>query len=240
MGTLDPEAPASAERVSLSPLQQRILSAIASLPESGDFALAGGAALLVSGIGDRTTRDLDFFATRADAVDALRPELERLLHAEGLSVEIVRSSPGFVRYEISDGQGMTEMDLAWDYRMRQPRPGPVGFVLDRDELAADKMLALYGRAEARDFVDVFGLRSFYSRERLCALAHEKDRGFVTDMFVAALAGIDRRDRVEFDIDDRTLEVLHREFEEWRDDLVRAIRQADDDLGTGLRDPGADP
>jgi predicted nucleotidyltransferase component of viral defense system len=53
----------------------------------------------------------------------------------------------------------------------------LGFVTDRNELAADKLLALFGRAAPRDFADVYRLRAYYDREELSSLAGEKDRGF---------------------------------------------------------------
>lgn len=43
------------------------------------------------------------------------------------------------------------------------QPTEVGPALALDELAADNMLALFGRAEARDFVDVYRLRARYDR-----------------------------------------------------------------------------
>jgi len=221
MGTVDSRSPGSPALVSLSPLQQRVVSIVASVPGAADLGLAGGAALLAWGVGERTTRDLDFFATRAETVDAFGPALERELRARGLHVEAVRSSPGFVRYEIRDGDETTELDLAWDYRMRPLQRTSLGLTLDRDELAADKVLALYGRAEARDFVDVFRLRAYYSRERLCDLAREKDHGFVENMFADTLARMERRDRIEFDVDDATLDQLRREFTDWRGELSRA-------------------
>ena len=187
-----------------------------------DLGLAGGAALIAWGIGDRTTRDLDFFAPRAETVDLLGPELERALRAEGLQVEVIRSSPGFVRVEIRDGDDTTELDLAWDYRMRALQRTEFGLTLDRDELAADKVLALYGRAEARDYVDVFRIRNFYSRERLCELAREKDRGFVENMFAESLARMQRRDRIEFDVDDATFARLRLEFDGWFLELSHAM------------------
>lgn len=51
----------------------------------------------------------------------------------------------------------TLVDLAWDARLRPAQLSPYGPVLDRDELAADKVLALFGRAAPRDFVDVYRL-----------------------------------------------------------------------------------
>jgi hypothetical protein len=200
--------------VPLSPLQERVVTVVGALPEAGEFGLAGGAALIAWGIGDRVTHDLDFFAKLSETVDRAAPAVEQALRSDGLDVEVVRVSPGFVRLQIGDGNETTELDLAWDYRMRELGHVQHGRILDRDELAADKMLALYGRAEARDFVDVYRLRSLYSREQLCELAHEKDRGFVTNMFAEALRGIDRRDRFEFDVDATTFAALKREFSEW--------------------------
>jgi len=205
--------------VPLSALQKRVAVAVSALADAEELGLAGGAALIVWGIGDRVTRDLDFFAKRSDTVDRLAPAVEQALRSGGLDVEVVRSSPGFARLQISDGIETTELDLAWDYRMRDLRDTEHGRVLDRDELAADKMLALYGRAEARDFVDVYRLRTLYSREQLCTLALEKDRGFIASAFAEALRRIDRRDRVEFDVDATTLDALRREFTNWHLDLA---------------------
>ncbi len=204
--------------VPLSPLQERVALIVAALSDASELGLAGGAALIVWGIGDRVTRDLDFFATRSETVDALAPVIEHSLRAAGLGVEVIRSSPGFVRLEISDRSDVTEVDLAWDFRMRELRQTDHGLVLERDELAADKVLALYGRAEARDFVDVYRLRALYTRQHLCDLAFEKDAGFHAPAFAAALDSMTRRDRIEFDIDDATFEELCREFAQWRQEL----------------------
>lgn len=67
----------------LSPLQELVAAMIAGLPESEDFALAGGAALIVRGDVDRGTRDLDFFGLNAAAVDRLAPAAERALRRAG-------------------------------------------------------------------------------------------------------------------------------------------------------------
>jgi hypothetical protein len=73
----------------LSPLQERAARIVASLEEAEDFALAGGAALIVRGDIDRRTRDLDFFGLDAEAVDRLAPVAERALRESGLIVERV-------------------------------------------------------------------------------------------------------------------------------------------------------
>ena len=55
----------------LTELQHQVRRVVARLPESGVFALAGGAALIVSGIVARPTNDLDFFAPHPQSVTAL-------------------------------------------------------------------------------------------------------------------------------------------------------------------------
>lgn len=71
----------------LSALQQSVAIVLAGLPEAEGFALAGGGALIVRGLIDRETHDLDFFAGEAEAVDRLLPALEGALSAVHLSVE---------------------------------------------------------------------------------------------------------------------------------------------------------
>jgi nucleotidyltransferase AbiEii toxin of type IV toxin-antitoxin system len=210
--------------VPLSDLQLEVARAIAAISEDHDLALAGGGAMAVLGIGDRTTNDLDYFATLAAQVDAIRPAIEQALRDAALTVTLDRSSSGFARYIVTDDADSTLLDLAYDSRLRPAQPSRLGQVLDRDELAADKTLALFGRAEARDFVDVFRLRSFYSRARLCELATEKDRGFDREMFLQALVSIGRHDRSEFEVSDADLASLRQEFASWADELGPGLRR----------------
>ncbi len=65
--------PAGAHRLALvlTDLQRRVRRIISDLPESGAFALAGGGALIASGIVQRPTKDLDFFAPHPNDVTEL-------------------------------------------------------------------------------------------------------------------------------------------------------------------------
>jgi hypothetical protein len=134
----------------LSPLQQRVAHILTALPEADDFVLAGGGALIACGEIDRPTRDLDYFATDPDAVDRLLPALERALRAEGIDVNRVLVNRGFARLEVGVGQDRTEVDLAHDYRLLPVEQSPLGPTLAAEELATDKLLALFDRAEARE------------------------------------------------------------------------------------------
>jgi hypothetical protein len=69
------------------------------------------------------------------------------------------------------------VEVAHDARMRESVQLSFGPTLHPDEVAADKTLALFGRAAARDLVDVDALTHRYTLDQLCELVAEKDRGF---------------------------------------------------------------
>lgn len=123
---------------------------VVDLAESDGFALAGGAALIIRGDVDRRTRDLDFFGPSAVAVDRLVPVAEQAFLDDGLRVQRVIGHPGFARLLVSDDDDQTENDLGSDARLF-PAEERLGIrVLSGEELAVDRLLALFGRAEARD------------------------------------------------------------------------------------------
>lgn len=94
----------------------------------------------------------------------------------------------------------------------------VGAVLHPDELAADKTLALFGRASARDLVDVDALLTRYGRDRLLELAAEKDPGFSPSVFADALAAAAARPAAAFSelgLSDAQAARLRERAEVWR-------------------------
>jgi len=170
----------------LSPLQERVAEIIAGLDEATDFALAGGGALIVRGDIQRQTRDLDFFGLTAEAVDQLVPSVDRALRAAGFTVRHIQESHGFARLIVESGEDRTELDLGTDARLFPVEPGSPAPLLSGEELAVDKVLAVFGRAEARDFVDLMAIEPRYGLDRLCQLAAEKDRGFLPNVFADML------------------------------------------------------
>jgi hypothetical protein len=199
----------------LSPLQQRVAGLIAGLPEAEDFALAGGAALIVHGAIDRSTRDLDFFGLEPDAVDRLAPAAERALIEDGLSVERVLDSPGFVRFLVVGQDGRTEVNLGSDARLFPVDQGPGFQLLAPEELAVDKVLAVFGRAEARDFMDLMAIEDQFGLDRLFRAAADKDHGFDLKVFAQMTDRFDRLRRDEFPLDDQEYGRLARLVTLWR-------------------------
>ncbi len=204
----------------LSALQQRVAVVLAELPEAEGFALAGGGALIVRGAVDRETHDLDFFVGDADAVDRLLPVLEAALRDASLAVERRQVAHGFARVSIRDSDEHTEVDLCVDYRLLPAESSPIGPVLALEELAANKLLALFSRAEARDFVDFAALEPVYGLDHLCQLAAEKNGGFNRRVLAAMLERIDRIPTDEFLLDAERLAALRRSVLGWQLQLAR--------------------
>lgn len=84
----------------LSPLQRELVEIVAEVDLDGRFAFAGAGALMVLGVIDRPSYDVDFFATRPDEVDEMHPRLVTAMVGHGLEVRELRSSPGFSRLEV--------------------------------------------------------------------------------------------------------------------------------------------
>lgn len=205
----------------LSALQQRVALILADLPEAEGFALAGGGALIVRGAVERETHDLDFFVGDADAVDRLLPALESALSAEQVAVARRQVAHGFARLSVRAGDDHTEIDLCVDYRLLPAEPSAIGPVLALEELAANKLLALFNRAEARDFVDFAAVEPLYGLDHLCRLASDKDAGFDRRVLAEMLRRVDRLPEDEFQLSAERLAALRRSVLSWQLQLARS-------------------
>lgn len=205
----------------LTPLQERVARLIGALPDLGELALAGGAALIASAIVDRRTHDLDYFTPDASAVPHVRRQLEAALVEDGLAISLLRDAATFLRYDVSDGADHVQLDIAQDARRRDAVTTRLGPTLDPRELAADKVLALWGRAEARDFVDVDALVARYGWEDLLRWAAEKDDGFDVTHFVQSMAAFHRLDPPDFDLTADAYTALRQRVLAWPDAVRRS-------------------
>lgn len=77
----------------------------------------------------------------------------------------------------------------------------VGKTLAAEELAIDKVLALFDRAEARDFIDLAAVVDRWGLLHLCGRAREKDPGFIEDVLAEQLNRFDRLPPQDFEITD---------------------------------------
>jgi hypothetical protein len=208
----------------LTPLQERIAVLVAASLEGSDFALAGGAALISQGLVDRKTGDLDFFGSSEQVLAERLPEIISALEQDGMIVEVRRSTLQFARIVIRGMESETEVDFGLDGRLFPLEQGMFSPVLASRELAVDKVLAVFGRAEARDFVDLFALEEFFRLEDLFALAKEKDRGFDARIFADMTRRVAALDASEFDVVEGDYLSLIEAVERWRELALSLARE----------------
>jgi hypothetical protein len=183
----------------LTALQRTVLEVFFTLPESEGFVLAGGAALVAAGLSTRPTKDIDLFG--ADLALGIAPAgdaLEAACLTLGWTTQRVRDSATFRRLTVRRDDDELLVDLAVDSPpLGAPTITAVGPTYPLEELAARKVLALFDRAEARDFVDALALSEHFDLDRLADLAGQLDGGFTRDLLADALASHRRFSDDEF-------------------------------------------
>jgi hypothetical protein len=206
-------------RSGLSEFQIELANLFFSLPESAGFLLAGGGALIAQGIVPRPTEDLDFFTARqVGNVEAASDALISAVAARGRTADLLRSGPDFRRWAIT-GPETVLVDLAVD----SPSTGATiltiaGPALAPADLVVSKTLALFGRAEPRDYVDVYVLNQRFNREDTLGRAAAADQGFNQGVFVQALRAHRRIRDADFPDIGVAIAELRIYFDAWADEL----------------------
>ncbi|MEI8243819.1 MAG: hypothetical protein WCI17_11170 [bacterium] len=124
--------------------------------ENGESYMAGGVALNVLLASARRSHDIDVFH---DSETALRDSWSadrRLMLAQGYQVDVVRDGRTFVEAVIAGTAGRTVMQWACDSAYRffpLIEDDLLGMTLHPFDLATNKVLAMAGRLEVRDWVD---------------------------------------------------------------------------------------
>lgn len=213
----------------LTQLQERVASLVTGLPEAEGFVLAGGAAMAAHGVLDRTTRDLDYFGVpeQAAAVHRLAAAVEQAAAASGLDVRRDRQWEAFVRLRLADANDECEVDIGIDYRALGIVSTRYGPTLELRELGANKVLAIFARAEPRDFVDLAELTKRIPLRECIAVAAEKDPGLDLAVLDEFMARVHRLPRDEFPVDDDGYTALLRTVEVWRAQVGRQIDRGSD-------------
>lgn len=146
---------------------------------------------------------------------------------DGLDVSVTINNPSFARLQVTDqAAGATaKVELGIDWRAHPPVALAIGPVLHPDDAVANKVCALYSRAQARDYIDVDAvLRSGrYDSDELLALATSHDPGFEEPMFVIALRAVRRLPPAEFTaygLTEAAALTLIQRITEWADALER--------------------
>jgi hypothetical protein len=144
--------------MALTDFQRTICRLLASHRiESGESYVAGGVALNEILQTSRLSRDIDLFHDTTEALEATWAADRRLLEAQGFGVRVLRERPSYVEAEIGRTGETVLMEWVRDSAFRffplQTHPD-LGLTLHPLDLATNKTLALVGRIEVRDWVDL--------------------------------------------------------------------------------------
>jgi hypothetical protein len=124
---------------------------------SGESYIAGGAALQEALAAARVSRDLDIFHDTDEALAAAWEADRRTLCDAGYDVVVLRERPAYVEARVGRGSDTVLVEWARDsaYRFFPLVEHPdFGLALHPFDLATNKILALVGRLEVRDWIDV--------------------------------------------------------------------------------------
>jgi predicted nucleotidyltransferase component of viral defense system len=162
----------------LTALQGEVLDAF--FQRERGFFLTGGAALAGFHLGHRVTDDLDLFTPQALAFERGRFVLADVAAALGGELQVRQDAPGFKRLVLTRGGEGVVVDIVKDTgpQLHPDKLERNNIVIDpADEIQANKLAALVGRAEERDLVDVMFLeRAGYSVDVALPVALAKDGG----------------------------------------------------------------
>jgi hypothetical protein len=147
----------------------------------GESYVAGGTALNAATAAARISRDIDLFHDTAEAVASSWEADRRLLEGEGYRVQPLREREGYVEATVSCGNDEVILQWTADSAFRffpLVEHEDFGLTLHPFDLATNKVLALVGRLEARDWVDVISCHDRIQRlGYLVWAAPGKDPGF---------------------------------------------------------------
>lgn len=147
----------------LAPFQRKVAHLLAKNrnPESH---FAGGSAINRGASSIRISDDLDIFHDVAASVAASAEADGKALTAAGFSIAWTFRGEGIVRAEVTLGMDRVRLDWTTDsaFRFFPVLPDEdFGYCLHPADLATNKVLALAGRTEIRDFLDTLYLNHTY-------------------------------------------------------------------------------
>ncbi len=144
--------------MALTDLQREVCRLItANRKAAGESYVTDGTALNEWLASSRLSRDIDLFHDTEEALRATWDQDRALLLAQGFTLEVVDEHRTFIEARVSWGLESVMLEWARDsaFRYFPLVEHPVfGLVLHPLDLATNKTLALVGRLEVRDWIDL--------------------------------------------------------------------------------------
>jgi predicted nucleotidyltransferase component of viral defense system len=196
----------------LTPLQKTFLQALFADLVGHHFFLTGGTALAAFHLQHRLSDDLDLFTLSDVALQAAVRPIDVISANMHCTLQRTRVTQYFHRLSLTHPQydAPLKIDLVQDFGPQYgERVIRDGITVDSlDNIAVNKIIAIFGRADVKDFVDLyFILQAGYDFDELFAQAQEKDTGLTEFYFVGMLRQMDRQTRLPNMVKPLDLETL---------------------------------
>lgn len=178
-------------------LQDRFLALFFSGPLAEHYYLTGGTALVRFYFHHRESLDMDLFTNdQSQDFAQVNRTMLGILHALDLHITSQVTTDTFIQYIVTDpAGGSLKVDLVKDV------PVHFGNLVIKDGIRVDslenigsnKVLAVFGRTDAKDFIDLYWLlhRTALTFDDLFQLAREKDHGLSEFYLAYALQNIEK-------------------------------------------------
>ena len=218
----------------INSVQEKILENFGEVKDSDQFYLTGGTALAHFYLKHRQSNDLDFFTSVEEIMDPFSHQLETHLAAKGFECTRQRAFHSFIELIVSWQGETTLIHLALDPTFRfgpakESSEYPRLKIDNLADIASNKLLALFGRANLRDFIDVYFLvqKEHFVKKKLMEMAVRKDPGF--DLYWLGVA-FERIHTFRPDAPDMLLLLepvklreLENFFDEWRTEIIKELK-----------------
>lgn len=181
----------------LYPHQIKLLKLFFNTPFGKPFFLTGGTALAAFYLAHRESQDLDLFSLKAFDNLTLRTTMEEIAQKTGSKMTL------HIRSQTYNEIFLENKKEGWQQKIDIIQEQPIHFVeithIERvavDSLvniATNKILAVYGRLEVKDYIDLFVIftQTELSFDEMFTLAKKKDAGLSEFYFANTIADADQ-------------------------------------------------
>lgn len=168
----------------LSPLQWLVLKNFFSSPISAPFFLTGGTALVGFYFGHRTSVDLDLFTLQSLNAADLKNCFNKIADSLGGNYKIQTEAGTILTGWIETKEDKLKIDLVQDVPAHFGEMQAFGAIRvdSLENIGSNKITAIYGRTEAKDYIDLYWILKNYQEidfDQLMGMAEKKDLG-ITD------------------------------------------------------------
>ena len=175
----------------LTPIQEKFLKTFFVSPLGRNFFLTGGTALSQFYLKHRKSEDLDLFTVNQELqFDFVNAEVLKL--AKSLNFKIINqvSTGTYLQFIFSHDKEVLKVDLVKDVPVQFGKIKKVKgvFVDSIENIAVNKLLAIFGRTDPKDFVDLYFILHSYKQfkfEDLFDKAKRKDTG-LNEFYLASM------------------------------------------------------